>query len=218
MKKLLLGIIFLALAFVVPTPTMAARVNVGIGIALPPIVFNTPPEVIVIPDTQTVYVVPDIDAELFFWNGWWWRPWEGRWYRSHYYNRGWVYYSNVPSFYFSIDPGWRGYYRERIWYGHTWNHERISHERLLHNWKSWHNTRYWEKQRRWNVHNYQPRPHRQIQELRHQRQGQYHQRPEVQKHLQQKQKQPQQVRKLQRKQQKQNYQHKSHQRHKKSAY
>ena len=42
----------------------------------PPIPFAAPPELIVLPETY-VYVAPDIDADIFFWNGWWWRPWEG---------------------------------------------------------------------------------------------------------------------------------------------
>ena len=184
MKKLLLGTILLALAIVVPIPTMAG-VDISIGISLPPpIVFEAPPDVIVMPDTDDVYVVPDIDVDMFFWNGWWWRPWEGRWYRSHYYDRGWAYYNNVPSFYFDVDPGWRGYYRDHNWYGHRWNYERIPHQRLQQNWKSWHNNRYWERQRTWGVQSYQPRPQQQRQELRHQRQEQYQQRPEVQRHQQ----------------------------------
>ena len=156
----------------------------------PPIPFAAPPEVVVIPETN-VYVVPDIDVDLFFWNGWWWRPWEGRWYRSHYYNRGWGYYNNVPSFYFDVDPGWRGYYRDRNWYGHRWNYERIPNQRLQQNWKSWQNNRHWERQGTWGVQNYQPRPQQQRQELRQQRQQQYQQRPEVQKQRQPQVQQPQ---------------------------
>jgi len=183
MKKLFFGIALLALAIVVPIPLMAG-VNVNVNIPLPPIVFPAPPDVIVIPDSGDVYVVPDIDAELFFWDGWWWRPWEGRWYRSPFYNRGWAYYSSVPSFYFDIDPGWRGYYRDHNWNGHRWNYERIPHQRFQQNWKVWHNNRYWERQRTWGVENYKPRPQKQVRELRHQRQEQYKQRPEVQKQRQ----------------------------------
>ena len=114
-----------------------AQVGISVSIGLPPpIAFAAPPDVIVIPDTHDVYVVPGIDVDLFFWNGWWWRPWEGRWYRSRYYNRGWGYYSNVPSFYYDVDPGWRGYYRDRNWYGHPWNYERIHHQRLQRNWQT----------------------------------------------------------------------------------
>ncbi len=189
MKKLLLGTILLAVVMVLPIPTMAA-VDISINISLPPpVVFEAPPAVIVMPDTDDVYVVPDIDVDIFFWNGWWWRPWEGRWYRSHYYDRGWAYYNDVPSFYFDVDPGWRGFYRDHNWYGHRWDYERIPHQRLQQNWKSWHNDRHWERRGTWGVQSYQPRPKPQRQELRQQRQQQYQQRPEVQRHQQQRQEQ-----------------------------
>jgi len=216
MKKFFCGIILLTLATVIPAPTMAG-VNINIGIALPPpVVFQAPPDVIVLPDTNDVYVVPDITADLFFWNGWWWRLWEGRWYRSHYYNRGWAYYNRIPSFYFDVDPGWRRYYRDRDWHGHRWNYERIPDRRLQQNWRSWHNNRHWERQRTWGVQNYKPQPQRQRQELRQQRQEQYQKRPEVQRHQQEmreqqrqrQQKQPQ-VRQPQR-------QHESRQQHSQS--
>jgi len=183
MKKLFLGTLLVALAIAVPIPTMAG-VDVSVNIGLPPIVFAAPPDVIVMPDSRDVYVVPDIDVDLFFWDGWWWRPWQGRWYRSHYYDRGWGYYSNVPSFYYDVDPGWRGYYRDHNWYGHRWNYERIPHQRLHQNWKSWKKDRHWERQKTWGIQSYQPRPQKQRQELRQQRQKQYQQRPEVQQQRQ----------------------------------
>ncbi|MGD0919613.1 MAG: hypothetical protein ABSB22_24500 [Thermodesulfobacteriota bacterium] len=180
MKKLLFGTMLLALVITAPTSTMA-RVDINVSIPLPPsIVFAAPPELIVIPETY-VYVAPDIDVDLFFWNGWWWRLWEGRWYRSHYYNRGWRYYNNVPSFYFDVDPGWRGYYRDHNWYGHRWDYERIPNQRLQQNWSSWEKSSHWEKQGTWGIQSYQPRPQQQRQELRQQRQQQYQQRPEVQR-------------------------------------
>ena len=185
MKKLLLGTISLALASMVSIPAMAG-VKISVGIALPPaIVFQAPPDVIVLPDTNDVYAVPNINVDLFFWNGWWWRLWEGRWYRSHYYDRGWAHYNNVPSFYFDVDPGWRRYYRDRDWHGHRWEYERIPNGRLQQNWRSWHKSRHWERQRTWGVRNYKPRPQKQRQELRRQRQEQYQKRPEVQRHQQQ---------------------------------
>jgi hypothetical protein len=187
MKKLFFGTLLLALVAVVSIPTMA-RADVNVSIGLPPIVFAAPPELIVLPETD-VYVVPEVGVDIFFWNGWWWRPWEGRWYRSHYYNRGWGYYNNVPSFYFDVDPGWRGYYRDHNWYGHSWNYERIPYQQLQTNWSSWQNDRHWEKQGTWGVQGYKPRPQKQRQELRQQRQQQYQQRPEVQQHHQQRQEQ-----------------------------
>jgi hypothetical protein len=182
MKKLFLGTILLALATVVPIPTMAA-ININIGIPLPPpIVFPAPPQVIVVPETSGVYVDPDIDADLFFWDGFWWRLWEGRWYRSAYYDRDWIYYDNVPRFYFDIDPHWRTYYRNHSWYGHEWNYQRIPYERLEKNWRGWQTSKSWGGQKTWGVRDYPPRtqPHTQV--LRKQRQEQYQKRPEVQKH------------------------------------
>src|ERR1700690_470632 len=63
MKKLLLVSIFFTYAIVVSMPAMA-WVDINAGISLPPpIVFEAPPEVIVMPDTSGVYVVADIDAD-----------------------------------------------------------------------------------------------------------------------------------------------------------
>ena len=189
MKHALLAALLLISAIVVPL-SAPAGVDVSIGISLPPpVVLAAPPDVIVIPDTDSVYVVPDVDVDLYFWNGWWWRPWNGRWYRSPYYNRGWVYYTDVPGFYFDVDPNWRRHYRERSWYGHRWDYERIPNRSLEKNWRGWHNTRYWEGKRSWGVRSYQPRTQREMQDLRRQRQEHYHQQPDVRRHQQWKQEQ-----------------------------
>ena len=67
MKKLLSVLILLASAIVVPVPATAeVNVNIGIGIPLPPaIVFHTAPDVVVLPDTDSVYVAPDLEVDLF---------------------------------------------------------------------------------------------------------------------------------------------------------
>lgn len=150
MKKLLFETWLLALVLVFPIPTMA-RVDLDVSVSLPPlIVFAAPPEVVVLPETY-VYVVPDADVDIFFYNGWWWRPWEGRWYRSRDYNSGWVHYSKVPSFYRQIPSDWRNDYREHHWKGHQWNHQRIPHQDVQQTWKSWEKSKYWEKQKAWGV-------------------------------------------------------------------
>jgi hypothetical protein len=156
MKKLLFGTMLLALVIAVPIPTMAA-VDIHVSIPLPPpIVFAAPPEVVVIPETY-VYVVPDLDVDIFFYNGWWWRPWGGRWYRSRQYSSGWVYYQSVPSFYTRIPSGWRNDYRDHRWGGHPWNYQRIPHQQLQRNWSSWEKSRHWEKQQTWGVQGLKPR-------------------------------------------------------------
>lgn len=185
MKRLLWGTLLVALVSVVPVHAMAA-VDISIGISLPPpIVFPAPPAVIVVPETPSVYVVPGIEIDLFFWNGWWWRPWEGRWYRSRYYDHGWGYYDRVPSFYFDVDPGWRGFYRDHNWHGRRWDYHPIPHKQLHQNWQGWQKDRHWERHGTWGVQNYKPRPQPEKQALRHQRQQEYQQRPEVRQHQQQ---------------------------------
>jgi hypothetical protein len=184
MKKLFFGIIFLVLATMVFAPAVA-QINISIGIPLPPpIAFTAPPEVVVLPETPGVYVAPDINADLYFWSGFWWLLWEGRWYRSHYYDRDWVYYDDIPSFYLYVDRHWRDYYRNHSWYGYRWNYQRIPYEQLHQNWQSWQKNRTWGGQKTWGVPQYPPRSQAHTQVLRQQRQQEYHQRPEVQQHQQ----------------------------------
>ena len=71
----LLGMLFLLGG----TKMAAAEVGISVNIGLPALVFSTPPPVIVIPGTY-VYAVPDIEAGLFFYQGYWYRPYAGRWY------------------------------------------------------------------------------------------------------------------------------------------
>jgi len=147
---------FLALLFLFPVPTMAG-VDVGVSISLPPlIVFAAPPVMVVIPETY-VYVVPDVHDEIFFYDGWWWRPWEGRWYRSRHYDSGWGYYQRVPTFYRNVPPGWRNDYRDHHWGGKPWNYKPIPHQQVERNWSGWKKTNHWEKQQTWGVEGLKPR-------------------------------------------------------------
>jgi len=156
MKKLFFRTVLLALVLVFPISTMAG-VDVGVNISLPPlIVFAAPLEVVVIPETY-VYAVPDVDVDIFFYDGWWWRPWEGRWYRSRHYDSGWVYYQRVPSFYGRIPSTWRNDYRDHRWGGHQWNYQRIPNQQLQRNWSNWEKNKHWEKQQTWGVQGLKPR-------------------------------------------------------------
>jgi len=148
--KYLSGTVLLGLILVAPVSSMAG-VNVSVGISLPPLIaFSSPPEVVVIPNTY-VYAVPDVGVDIFFHNGWWWRPWEGRWYRSRHYNSGWSHYGRAPKFYRQVPSGWRDNYRDRRWGGQQWNHQRIPQRQLQTNWRTWENNRYWERKNSWGV-------------------------------------------------------------------
>jgi len=158
MKKT--GCILIMAAWLILAPSLATAdvdVQVNIGIPLPPpIVFPAPPEVIVIPETY-VYAVPDVDVDIFFYNGWWWRPWEGRWYRSRYYDRDWVYYNRAPAFYKRVPPGWRKDFRDRRWKGYDWDQRRIRHGDMEKNWRGWQQQKHWERTNYWGVKGKQPR-------------------------------------------------------------
>ncbi len=146
MKKQFFKILLLTVMVFVPATTMA-RVDVHVSIPIPmppPLIFPAPPIPVIIPETN-VYVVPDIREDIFFYRGWWWRPWQGRWYRSRYHNRGWAHYKGVPSFHRNVPPGWRDNYRNREWKGHRWEYKRVPHKELQRNWRGWERNRHWEK-------------------------------------------------------------------------
>ncbi len=179
MKKWIFGAVLLLLVAHAPMPSMA-EVDIRISIPLPPLlVLPVPPAVVVIPDTDNVYAAAEIDFDLFFWGGWWWRPWEGRWYRSQDYDREWTYYGETPAFYIDVDPGWRGFYRSRYWHGYRWDHQPIAHRVLQSNWRHWHDSRYWEKHNAWHVRDYSPRPRGQRVEVRQYAEPQRPQKPRL---------------------------------------
>jgi hypothetical protein len=161
LKKLMLGILFLCLS-ILAIPA-GAQVNIQVGIQMPPlIVFSSPPEMVVLPETY-VYVVPDIDEDIFFYHGYWWRPWRGHWYRSRYYDRGWSYYKNVPTFYREVPQDWRHYYGNHDWRGNPWQYQRIPQPQVQKNWSSWEQNKYWQKQQTWGVQGLNPQKYGQPQ-------------------------------------------------------
>ena len=144
-RKFLLGGLLSAAFLTIPITSMA-RVNIDINIALPPLIqFSAPPQVIALPETD-VYVDPELDVDIFFCDGWWWRPWQGHWYRSRDYRSGWAYYPRTPAFYNGLPSGWRHSYKTNRYKERDWNYQRISHDQLQQNWREWKNTRYWDKQ------------------------------------------------------------------------
>lgn len=115
-----------------------ARVNVSVGINLPAYRFAAPPEVVVIPGTY-VYMVPDIDVDVLFFQGYWWRPYEGRWYRSRDYRGSWRYVAPAR-----IPRGLRELpqdYRQRL----SPEYNRVPHRDVRKNWKKWERERYWDR-------------------------------------------------------------------------
>ncbi|MDQ7787389.1 MAG: hypothetical protein RDU01_07255 [Thermodesulfovibrionales bacterium] len=133
-------LVFGALLFVVTgaATQSQAEVNVNIGVNLPAYTFAAPPHVVVIPGTY-VYMVPDIDVDVLFFQGYWWRPYEGRWYRSRNYKGSWRYAapSNIPRGLRELPQD----YRHRLSPGYG----RIAHRDVQRNWKKWEKEKYWDR-------------------------------------------------------------------------
>ncbi len=118
-----------------------ARVDINIGINIPFFRFSAPPELVVIPGTY-VYYVPDAEVDILFYHGYWYRPYEGRWFRANSYNGPWRiirerYVPGVliklPLDYRNMAPGYR----------------RVPYGQFKRNWKRWERDRYWDRDEYW---------------------------------------------------------------------
>lgn len=137
---LLAGCVLTALICSPYSATAQVRVDVRIG--PPPVYrFAAPPPVVVIPGTY-VYIVPDIAAEVFFYSGYWYRPYGGHWFRGRSYNGPWAFWpdNRVPRPFFALPPDYR-----QIPPGYR----RIPQGELRRNWAAWERGRYWDKDRGW---------------------------------------------------------------------
>jgi hypothetical protein len=140
-KTNLILVTFLVLTLAAISPA-GARVNIGVNIGLPPLVFSSPPVMAVSPGTY-VYCVPDVGTDIFFYEGYWYRPYDGAWYYSESYNGPWVYIEagRVPAailalpldIYLSIGPGW----------------PRVPYVELRTHWRRWQAERYWRNHEAW---------------------------------------------------------------------
>ncbi len=118
---------------------LGARIELNIG--LPSVVLHADPPVVVIPGTY-VYMVPDIEASILFYDGYWYRPYEGRWFRAESYNGPWVYVepSWVPRALIELPPDYRHLPR---------GYHRIPYAEFRGNWQRWEHERHWDRDRDW---------------------------------------------------------------------
>jgi hypothetical protein len=122
-----------------------AEVNISIGISVPPVIaFSGPPEVVVLPGTY-IYAAPDASVDIFFYQGYWWRPWNGHWYRSRSYHDSWEYYKNPPYELRRIPSNWRDEYKNHHWRGKEWHYSHIPQQEVQKNWRKWEEDKRWEK-------------------------------------------------------------------------
>jgi hypothetical protein len=143
MKKFLFltfGLVAVLLIFsMIAPPTGKAEVNVNITIPLPGLVIPGPPGLIVVPGAY-VYYPPEVGVEIFFYQGYWYRPHGGGWYIASGYNGPWrsVGPRRVPGPLLNLPPGYR-----RL----SPRHERMPYRVVEKNWRTWENERRWDNDR-----------------------------------------------------------------------
>jgi hypothetical protein len=151
-KSICLALSSIAVIAALALPSQGrAGVNVNISVNGPPLpayVVPAPPHVIPVPGTY-VYVAPDLGVDMLFYGGFWYRPYEGRWYQARAYNGPWVYVAptRVPRAIATLPPGYRGM---------AHGHDRIPYGQLKKNWARWERERHWESRPEWRDHG--PRP------------------------------------------------------------
>ncbi len=101
------------------------------------IVLGSNPDLIVIPGTYIYYTSSD-NNDIFFYEGFWWRPLQGGWYRSDNYSGNWVVVDNrrVPYAITHMPPRWRDSRNDAVKV--KWNDTKA-------HWKEWHKNKYWDK-------------------------------------------------------------------------
>ncbi|MCL5022434.1 MAG: hypothetical protein M1497_03545 [Nitrospirae bacterium] len=133
------GSLLLILTGLSARSSAGVHVNIGINIPLPALVLPAPPSVVVIPGSY-VYYAPDTDVDILFYHGYWYRPYEGGWYRARSYNGRWAYLpsSGVPRALMGLPHDYRGM---------SHGGRRIAYGQLTRNWKRWERERYWDSPR-----------------------------------------------------------------------
>jgi hypothetical protein len=143
MKKQVTVIIMLSLmlclsAFSLPAKSYA-DISVNVSIPLPRLVIPAPPALIVIPGSY-VYYPPDVGVDIFFYHGYWYRPYSGRWFVSTGYNGPWrgVAIGRVPRAVIGVPSGFR--------HGPV-VYERVPYRDVRRNWRGWERERHWDRDR-----------------------------------------------------------------------
>jgi hypothetical protein len=139
LKRMFVAFAVVVLSLVGSAGPSDAGVNVNINIGLPPpIAISAPPALIVVPGSY-VYFAPEVEVDLVFFQGFWYRPHAGHWYRSDNYNGGWVVVNVVPAPIMNLPPRWKQTYSGR---------SRMPYREVHDNWQAWERDRHWEKEER----------------------------------------------------------------------
>ncbi|MGA0025526.1 MAG: hypothetical protein ACO3F9_12900 [Burkholderiales bacterium] len=138
----------LAALSILPATATPARAQVSIGISVPGVTLgiNLPayPELVLVPG-YPVYYAPQVRANYFFYDGYYWLYHDDRWYVSDWYNGPWglvepddvpLFVLRVPVRYYLASPAYfHAWYVDAppLWHVH-WGHRWTRH---YHGWERW---------------------------------------------------------------------------------
>lgn len=134
MRRVRLALFFILILSILSTVAVFST-GLCADFPLPPKLYIPhPPVMAPLPGTN-VYAIWDIDVDVAFYQGWWWRRDDGRWFRARDYNGPWgiIIARRVPRILQKLPPNFRKHGAE----------ERIPDTEVKKNWKQW------EKERRW---------------------------------------------------------------------
>lgn len=120
--------------------------NLSIGINVPgavgvpgppPLAITAPPPVVVVPGTY-VYAAPTVSADMFFYRGYWYRPYDNYWYRARYYGGPWAHVAPayVPGAVVNVT---------NYGYRHVARAQYIPYSHVKKNWRKWERQRHWDR-------------------------------------------------------------------------
>jgi len=117
----------------------------------PPPIKVFEPELVILPGTYVYFCPGIVTADIFFYNGFWYRSHRGYWYRSLAYNGVWVSIA-PPSIFLTLPPD----YRIKV---HDFPH--IIYHEFHRNWRGWQREKYWDHHEQWRRQEHWYREHQQ---------------------------------------------------------
>lgn len=145
MKRIYFGLVALGFVYCLATPALA-ELRIGIGVPRVNIRITLPvfPEFVLIPGLP-VYYAPRLDANYFFYDGYYWAYVDDNWYASDWYDGPWwwvdpfdvpLFVLRIPVRYYRVPPiyfrDWPSHQPPR--WGQRWGHD---WERRHRDWDRW---------------------------------------------------------------------------------
>jgi hypothetical protein len=118
-------------------PAARGQVSVNVNIGLPVVKLDDDPVMVFIPGTY-IYFISDNGADIFFYQGHWWRLHKGLWHRAGHHRGPWtvIKAKAVPYGLLHLPKDWRSL---------PPGHPSFKSSIMKQNWKQWEKEKHWDK-------------------------------------------------------------------------